>query len=126
MHQPPPPELEHSLRPSPSGREEPPPPNRQRKTSKILFESLGGTCQVKPEEKGLLGARSEEMEAEEPKAACVSSALEEVKIQKKPDAKGTETTSKQFPTEPKITQVLGLGASSLRASLANLLMSVLG
>ena len=51
---------------------EPPPPTRQRKTSKILFESLGGTCQVEPEEKGLLGARAEEMEAEEPKAACVS------------------------------------------------------
>ena len=105
---------------------EPPPPTRQRKTSKILFESLGGTCQVEPEEKGLLGARAEEMEAEEPKAACVSSALEEFRIQKKPDAKGTETTSTQVPTEPKITQVLGLGASSLRASLANLLMSVLG
>ena len=45
----------------------------------------------------------------------MSSALEEVKIQKKPDAKGTETTSKQFPTEPKITQVLGVVALGARA-----------
>ena len=101
MHQPPPPELEQ---PSPEpqwpypcdqAEEEPPPPTRQRKTSKILIESLGRDCQVKPEEKNLLGARAEEMEAEESKAACVSPAPEEVKIQKKPDAKGTETTSTQ-------------------------------
>ena len=39
--------------------EEAPPP-RKRKTSKqALFEALGGTCQVAPDEKGLLHAAEE-------------------------------------------------------------------
>ena len=89
--------LEHSLRPSPCSPgytcdqvEEEPRPPRLRKTSKILLEAIGVTCQVEPEEKGLLGARAEETKAEEPKAAYLvgeSPVLEEVQIQKKPDAK---------------------------------------
>ena len=70
--------------------EEEPRPPRLRKTSKILLEAIGGTCQVEPEEKGLLGARAEEMKAEEPKVACGmsgTSVIEKVQIQKKPDAK---------------------------------------
>ena len=35
---------------------EPPPKTRQRKTSKIIFETFGGTCQVEPDEQGLLPA----------------------------------------------------------------------
>lgn len=87
--------------------EEPPTPIRLPKLararscpSKILFESLGGTCQVTPEEKDLLGSfnkKNDVLDAwvEEPKATCVLSPVEEVKIQKKPDAQGTETTSTQ-------------------------------
>ena len=67
--------------------EEEPRPPRLRKTSKILLEAIGGTCQVEPEEKGLLGARAEETKAEEPKVACGSPVFVEVQIQKRPDAK---------------------------------------
>ena len=35
---------------------EPWPQTRQRKTSKIIFEAFGGTCQVEPDEQGLLPA----------------------------------------------------------------------
>ena len=35
---------------------EPRPQTRQRKTSKIIFEAFGGTCQVEPDEQGLLPA----------------------------------------------------------------------
>ena len=121
--------LEHSLRPSPCSPgytcdqvEEEPRPPRLRKTSKILLEAIGVTCQVEPEEKGLLGARAEETKAEEPKAAYLvgeSPVLEEVQIQNKPDAKVWVSASNLY-TGPALIplQLLRLCTDRLHSALS--------